>query len=129
MKVFLVEDSPPVLQRLQKMIEAIPATRVVGEATGVEEAIDGILLSEPDVVVLDLSLANGSGFDVLSTLHPRQPGIAFYMLSNHASEPYRRHAEQLGALGFFDKTTEFERVRDAIAERAREPRSRAVTTH
>ena len=118
MKVFLVEDSPLVLQRLQKMLEAIPATRVVGEATGAEEAIDGILLSEPDVVVLDLKLANGTGFDVLGALHARQPGIAFYMLSNHASEPYRRHAERLGAAGFFDKTTEFERVRDAVAQRA-----------
>jgi len=118
MKVFLVEDSPLVLQRLQAMLESIPATRVVGEATGAEEAIDGILFAEPDVVVLDLKLANGNGFDVLRNLHARQPGIAFYMLSNHASEPYRRRAEALGALGFFDKTTEFERVREAVAKRA-----------
>jgi len=40
------------------------------------------------------------------------------MLSNFASEPYRRHAERLGASGFFDKTTEFERVRDVLAQRA-----------
>jgi len=118
MKVFLVEDSPLVLQRLQRMLEAIPATRIVGEATGAEEAIDGILLSEPDVVVLDLELANGSGFDVLSNLRAGHPDIAFYMLSNHATEPYRRRAERLGVTGFFDKTTEFERVRDAIARRA-----------
>ena len=51
-------------------------------------------------------------------MHEREPGIEVYMLSNFASEPYRRHAERLGASGFFDKTTEFERVRDVLAQRA-----------
>ena len=106
------------LERLQTMLEAIPDTRIVGEATGAEQAIDGILFSEPDVVVLDLELADGNGFDVLRSLRGKCPGVAFYMLSNHASEPYRARARRLGATGFFDKTGEFERVREAIAQRA-----------
>ena len=118
MKVFLVEDSPLVLQRLTEMLGAIPGTSIVGSAGSVAEAIAGILAAKPSVVVLDLKLAQGSGFDVLSAIHEREPGIDFYMLSNFASEPYRRHAERLGALGFFDKTSEFERVRDVVARRA-----------
>jgi DNA-binding NarL/FixJ family response regulator len=122
MDVFLVEDSPLVLERLSGMLDAIPGVNIVGHASGVREAIAGILRAKPEVVVLDLKLAQGSGFDVLSEVHGREPGIDFYMLSNFASEPYRRHAERLGAIGFFDKTTEFERVRDSIAQRV-------VTTH
>jgi DNA-binding NarL/FixJ family response regulator len=125
MNVFLVEDSPLVLERLTGMLDAIPGVRVVGHASGVREAIAGIYRAKPEVVVLDLKLAQGSGFDVLSEVHGREPGIDFYMLSNFASEPYRRHAERLGAIGFFDKTTEFERVREALAQRA----ATAATEH
>lgn len=116
-KVFLVEDSPLVRERLAQMLAALPGTRVVGLASGVQEAISGILAAKPDLVLLDLSLDQGSGFDVLRAVHGKEPGIAVYMLSNFASEPYRRHAERLGALGFFDKSTDFERVRELLAER------------
>ena len=113
-KVFLVDDSPLVRERLALMIGALPHTELVGQAAGVQEAIRGILAAKPDVVLLDLSLDQGSGFDVLSAVHSLEPGIAFYMLSNFASEPYRRHAERLGARGFFDKSTDMERMRATL---------------
>jgi DNA-binding NarL/FixJ family response regulator len=113
-KVFLVDDSPLVRERIAQMVEALPQLRLVGEAAGVPEAINGILAAKPDLVLLDLSLGNGSGFDVLSAVHRREPGIAFYMLSNFASQPYRRHAERLGARGFFDKSTDLERLRSTL---------------
>lgn len=117
-KVFLVEDSPLVLERLAALLGAVPNTRIVGHAAGAEEAVRAILAAKPDVVVLDLKLAQGTGFDVLIELHDKAPGIDLYMLSNFSSEPYRRQAERLGARGFFDKSIEFEHVRDAIAQRA-----------
>lgn len=116
-KVFLVDDSLPVRQRLARMLAAVPQTRVVGEAGDVREAIREILAAKPDLVLLDISLAHGSGFEVLKALHELEPSIDVYMLSNFASEPYRRHAERLGARGFFDKSTDMERVRDAVAQR------------
>jgi len=118
MKVFLVEDSAPVRQRLHAMLAAVPGATVVGHASGAQEAIAGILAAKPDVVVLDLKLAPGSGFDVLTAVHPREPAIDFYMLSNFSAEAYRRHALRLGARDFFDKTADFERVRDVVAQRA-----------
>jgi DNA-binding NarL/FixJ family response regulator len=118
MKVFLVEDSLPVLERLTRLLSTIPHARVIGHVATATAAIRDILSIKPDVVVLDLHLAEGSGFDVLSAVHEREPGIEVYMLSNFASEPYRRHAERLGAMGFFDKSTEFERVREVVASRA-----------
>ena len=117
-KIFLVEDSPLVLMRLIELLEGLPNARIVGHAAGAEEAIRGILSTRPDVVVMDLKLAQGTGFDVLIEVHGKAPGVTFYMLSNFASQPYRRQAERLGARGFFDKTTDFERVRDVVAQRA-----------
>lgn len=117
-KIFLVEDSPVVLKRLIELLGALTNTRVVGHAAGADEAIRGILSIRPDVVVMDLKLAQGTGFDVLIEVHSQAPGITFYMLSNFASEPYRRQAERLGARGFFDKSTDFEHVRDVLAQHA-----------
>lgn len=116
-KVFLVEDSLPVRERLSELLTA-GGNQIVGTAAGAREAIAAILAARPDAVVLDLNLAQGSGFDVLRAVRDAAPEIDFYMLSNFASEPYRRYAESLGARGFFDKTSEFERVRDILAERA-----------
>ena len=117
LRVYLVEDSPAILERLEAMLAAVEGTRTVGHASRAAEAIEGILAEHPDMVVLDLKLADGSGFDVLRAVHRAAPGIDVYMLTNFASEPYRRLAERLGARDFFDKTTEFERVRETILSR------------
>ncbi|MGA7983686.1 MAG: response regulator [Burkholderiales bacterium] len=117
LKVYLVEDSPAILERLEALLATIEGARTVGRASRAAEAIEGILAEHPDLVVLDLKLAEGSGFDVLRALRGAAPGIDVYMLTNFASEPYRRLAERLGARDLFDKTTEFERVREAILDR------------
>jgi len=116
--VYLVEDSPLVSERLLEMLEGVPGVRLAGHATRADDAIRDILAARPDVVVLDIRLAQGSGFDVLRALHDRAPEIEVYMLSSFASDPYRHLAARLGARGFFDKATEFTRVRDAVAARA-----------
>ena len=116
--VFLVEDSPLVLKRLIELLRGLPNTSIVGHAAGADEAIRAILAAHPDIVIMDLKLAQGTGFDVLIEVQSKAPGIAFYMLSNFAQGAYRRQAERLGACGFFDKTTDFERVRDVLAQRA-----------
>lgn len=118
LKVYLVEDSPVLRERLEAMLATIAGARTVGYASGAEDAVRGIGEQRPDVVVLDLKLAQGSGFDVLRALRGRAPETDVYMLSNFATEPYRRLAAQLGAREFFDKSSEFGRVREIIAARA-----------
>ncbi|HEU4924425.1 MAG TPA: response regulator [Burkholderiales bacterium] len=119
MEIFLVEDSPLLRTRLAEMLGAIPGASVVGEAEHADVAIRDILAIQPDVVVLDLSLAGGtSGFEVLRAVSRQAPEIDIYMISNFVAEPYRELAERLGARDFFDKSRELERVRRVIAERA-----------
>lgn len=118
MRVFVVEDSPVVCERLQEMVADIDGACAIGTAAGAEAAIAAILAAQPDVVVLDLRLAQGSGLDVLRALRTQAPAIGVYMLSNFSDAPYRRLAARLGALDFFDKSTEFERVRETLTARA-----------
>lgn len=116
--VYLVEDSAIVRERLEAMLAQVPQARVVGHAGSAREAISDILAKRPDVVLCDLNLTQGTGFDVLRALTAQAPGIECYMLSNFATQPYRRLAAELGARDFFDKSSEFERVRDVVAKRA-----------
>ena len=118
LRVFIVEDSAIVRERLEEMVSGVAGARTVGHASGADDAVREILAGKPDVVVLDLKLAQGSGFDVLRALRGRAPETDVYMLSNFATEPYRRLAAQLGAREFFDKSSEFGRVREIIAARA-----------
>jgi DNA-binding NarL/FixJ family response regulator len=114
MQVFLVEDSQMVRERLEALLTQVPGTQIVGRAAGATAAIRDILATRPDLVVLDVQLAEGSGFDVLRALHARAPELDVIMLSNYSSAPYRQIAARFGARAFYDKTREFERVRDSL---------------
>ena len=121
MQVFLVEDSVMVRERLESLLAQVPGTEIVGRAAGAQAAIRDILLAKPDLVVLDVQLAEGSGFDVLRALHAQAPELDVVMLSNYSSDPYRQIAERFGARAFFDKTRDFERVRDVVANSGGKP--------
>jgi len=117
-KVFLVEDSPLLRTRLEAMLAAIPGAEFAGHADTADDAIRSIRERRPDVVVLDLSLKEGNGFDILRAVAASQPAIAFYVLTNHPLEGFRTTAKRLGARGFFDKSSEFTLLRDTLAAAA-----------
>ena len=117
-RVFLVEDSPEVLQRIEADLALIPGLRTIGHAETAAGAIADILASHPDVVLLDLRLREGTGMDVLRAVHASAPEIDVYLCSSYAAEPYRSMALRLGARDVFDKSTEFGRVKDVLARRA-----------
>lgn len=100
------------------MLASIPGARVVGHAATARAAIDAILKLAPSAVVLDISLAEGNGFEVLRAVNESAPQVAFYVLTNFANEAYRAMAQKLGARGFFDKSNEFEHLHTVLAAAA-----------
>ena len=114
MKVFLVEDSPMLRERLQGILASVPGTLAVGQAATAQAAISGIRTTQPDIVVLDIQLEEGNGFEVMQAIRQVLPEVRFYVLTNFANEAYQRKAERLGAHGFFDKSREFERLRETL---------------
>ena len=101
-------------ERLQGILGAITGAQTVGHAGRVNEAIEAILAARPDLVVLDIQLEDGSGFEVMRAVRATLPQTRFYVLTNFANEAYRRKAESLGARGFFDKSNDIDRLREAI---------------
>ena len=118
MQVFLVEDAPLLRERLAALIASVPGASVAGQAAGAEEAIQAIQAAAPDAVVLDLHLLQGNGFEVLRALRKTAPHIDVYVITNFANDSYRQVVARLGARGFFDKSTEFDKLREALASRA-----------
>lgn len=117
LRVFVVEDSLLIREKIAEMLATISGTENIGYASGAEEAIHGILRTHPDAVLLDIRLSQGSGFDVLRAVRAQAPDIAVYILSNLVIAPYRELAERLGATEFFDKSNDFWRMRDALSRR------------
>ena len=114
--VFIVDDSAAIRTRLVEMLEHTEGVAVVGEASNAREAIAAILRLRPDSVLLDLNLLGHTGIDVLKVVHGAAPGIAFIILTNHAEPQYRRACAHAGARYFLDKSREFSRVPEVIAE-------------
>lgn len=115
LRVFLVDDSERIRGRMASLICSIEGVSLVGEAETPAEAMQGILQSNPDVVLLDLQLSGGTGFDVLKAVHPVKPGIVFIVLTNHASLQYRQRCFALGASHFFDKSREIGQATEILA--------------
>jgi DNA-binding NarL/FixJ family response regulator len=111
---FIVEDSPPIRERLTAMLQQTDGIAIVGVADTPQGAVEGILRTRPDSVVLDIHLVGGSGLEVLKTVRPMAPGTVFVVLTNHPNSQYRRIFANAGASAFLDKSTEFDLVAQAI---------------
>lgn len=118
MKVYLVENAVQVRDRLHTLIADVRGVEIVGEAASAPAAVQGILATGADLVVLDIHLDGGNGFDVLRALQKQAPSVATYVLSNFPSDTYRSVAKRLGARGFFDKSRELDRLIGAIGAHA-----------
>ena len=114
MNIFIVEDSASIRERLAVMLGGIEGVTLVGEAETPGEALEGILRTRPDSVVLDIHLVGGTGIEVLRKAHRQSPGTVFIVLTNYPNEQYRRICMEAGAAYFFDKSSEIAKVREVI---------------
>jgi DNA-binding NarL/FixJ family response regulator len=114
MKVFLVEDSKVMRERLKRMLVDVPEIQVIGEAGGAQEATDGIREQKPDVVLLDIHLLDGNGIEVLQAAKKANPAPAVIVLTNYPYPQYRHKCLECGADFFFVKSTEFDKIVPAL---------------
>ena len=113
-RVFIVDDSPAITERLQEIVESIAGATVCGKAATPAEAIAGILETRPACALLDYQLDGGTCVDVLDAVRSLVPQTLFIVLTNHSGSAHRRICMSAGADHFFDKSTEFERMTEII---------------
>ena len=116
LSVYLVEDSPVLRDRVIESLEETGNSRVVGSADTEDDAVNGIIESAPDAVVLDIQLRVGNGLNVLRRLRSLKLDVRplVIMLTNYNYPQFRFRAITAGTDYFFDKATEFHRVAEVI---------------
>jgi len=114
MKIFIVEDSLPIRERLVEMLEADGTHAVVGEAGNYEDAVAGIDRSSPDVAIFDVKLARGNGIDALAEAKRRMPSLVGIVMSNYATQQHMKASAEAGAEFFLDKSSDFERISEIL---------------
>ncbi|MGZ8228549.1 MAG: response regulator [Burkholderiales bacterium] len=115
MKVFLVEDSAPLCERLVEMIEAEGEHNVVGHAATYADAVDGIAATQPDVGIFDIRLQHGNGIDALAEAKRRVPRLVGIVMSNYATPQHVKASADAGAEYFLDKSADFERITEILS--------------
>lgn len=115
-RVLLIDDSTVVRSRLVRLLEDLGDIDVE-EVDDAPDALASVRRTRPDAVILDIRLRSGSGLDVLQEIKRAPSPPLVIMLTNHSTEHHRRWCERHGADYFFDKTHEFEKVLDVLAQR------------
>ena len=115
LRVYVVEDSALVFERLQESIEENGAS-VVGHAEDAPTAIAEIAALRPDAIIVDIALKEGTGLHVLKEIaeFPEEAIPARLVLTNFNRGWYRDAAMRLGAEYFFDKSSEIPEMLDVL---------------
>jgi len=115
-KVFIADDSAPIRERLITLLSGTGNVEIVGQARDVSETINSVRESRPDVVILDVQMPDGTGIDVLEAIGKERPAPKVIMLTNYPFAHYRRKCLETGASFFFDKSTEFHKLLQAVEQ-------------
>jgi len=115
-KIFLIDDHPLVREWLANVINQQPDLIVCGQTEGREGCIDAIEKKRPDVAIVDISLKDCSGFDLITEIKQRAPRVEVIVLSMHDSPLYARRALRAGASGYVVKRETTRKICTAIRD-------------
>jgi len=113
-RVLVVEDHPIVRQGLTELIEHEPDLRVCGAASSGSEALEAVSASQPDIALVDLTLQDTSGLELVKDLKARFPQLPVLVLSMHDETLYAERVLRAGARGYIMKEEATERVMTAL---------------
>jgi DNA-binding NarL/FixJ family response regulator len=113
-RVLVVDDHPVVRQGIKLMINAQPDLSVCGEAHSEQEARKLVRELKPDALVVDLSLDQGDGFNVVRDVHAHFPEIRVLVLSMHDEAVYAERLIAQGASGYIMKQAATEQLITAL---------------
>ena len=96
------------------LVAGVRNAHLVGFADSAQTAIAGIGACNPDVVLVDLKLSKGTGFEVLRSVRARSPQTHLLVVTSFPTAGVKKACMIAGAHGFFDKLLELDQVRDTL---------------
>lgn len=113
-RVLIVDDHPAVREALAFRIGRQRDLEVCGEAAGMSDALRLLADTQPDAAVIDISLKNGNGLDLIKRIKDRNDGVAILVWSMHSERLYAERALRAGALGYINKDQATDQIVEAI---------------
>src|ERR1700674_1942398 len=102
-RILIIDDHAVVRDGVKRIFEEQPGVTAFGEASTGPEAVKLVQQQPWDVAVLDLSLGEASGLEVLKELKQVRPKLPVLILSMHSEEQFARRAFKAGAAGYVTK--------------------------
>ena len=123
MRVLLVEDSKLLRETIIESLSEYETIFIEDFATTSDDAITLLTEKKYDMLIVDIELAKGNGFDVIKFNRQHQSRLnindtVYLVLTNHASSYYRKVAKELGVNYFFDKSMDFEQAIESLCKEA-----------
>lgn len=114
LRILLVDDHPMVRERLAEVIEREPDLAVCGEAEDRLGALDVIAAERPQLAIIDLTLKDSQGLELIKDIHSRYPEILMLVVSMHDELLHAERAIRAGAKGYITKQEATRKVMLAI---------------
>jgi DNA-binding NarL/FixJ family response regulator len=127
MRVFIVEDSAVIRERLSDMLMHLSNVELAGEADNEVDAVRCIRNMQLDVVILDFSLAMGNSQHVLRQIKLQPLATRVIVLTNNVYPQYRKKCMELGADYFMDKSRDIDALGSLLTKLADEKQNLART--
>ena len=102
-RILLVDDHPLVRERLAEIINREADLTVCGEAEERHEALAAISAKRPDLAIIDLTLKNSDGMELIKDIRSRWPKLRMLVVSMHDESLYAERVIRAGALGYITK--------------------------
>jgi two-component system, LytTR family, response regulator len=122
LRVVIVDDEPLARKKIRAFLEGAEGVNVVAESTSVEEAVNAIATLQPDLVFLDVQLANGNGFEVVEEIGSENMPITVFVTAHEefAVKAFEAHAFDYLLKPFSEERFRgvLERVQDRSRQRA-----------
>ncbi len=113
-RILMIEDHPLIRKGMRSLLEDHPLYLVSDEAQTAREANEKLAEGNWDLILLDLSLPDGSGFDILKDIRSKGKNLPVVIMTMHNEEPYLKRAMDLGADGFVVKDMATEQLLSAL---------------
>lgn len=109
-QILIVDDHPLVRAGLHQLITDEPDFVVCGETGNVWEAVRMVKQSPPDLAIVDISLSDGSGLDLIKRIRTVAPSVRILVASMHDESVFAERAMRAGAMGYVNKQEVAENV-------------------
>jgi DNA-binding NarL/FixJ family response regulator len=113
-RILIVDDHPLVRESVKCLVQQEPDWVVCGEAGDREQVLINVAALRPHLVILDLSLKNSHGTELIRTLRDQYPKLFILVLSMHDELIYAERAIRAGAHGYIAKHEALSKIRAAI---------------